>query len=89
MRRVYAVPIQPGPFGRGKEYEVQLDTGSVDLWLASTDCHSAARSDVPASNLSKSDTTRDTGQGFQINYFVGERQVLSSGIQSKWEDMPC
>jgi hypothetical protein len=69
---VYTIPIGVGPYDQRSQYDVQLDTGSADLWLASTDCHSDACKDVPSSNLfSPTDSTKETGQTLSINYAVG------------------
>lgn len=69
---VYTLPIQVGTYGHKQDYQVQLDTGSADLWLASTDCHTSSCSGVSSSNLfSDTSSTKDTDEFFQIAYLTG------------------
>lgn len=63
----YTVPIT---VGNGQTLSVQVDTGSSDLWLASTSCSSSACSSTNG-RLYNPGQALPTGQTFNINYLIG------------------
>ncbi|KAM5541289.1 hypothetical protein V8D89_005218 [Ganoderma adspersum] len=65
----YVAPIF---LGQGlSKHLVQVDTGSSDLWLASTACSSSACSSVGGARYDSS-ASQPTGQNIQITYAEGE-----------------
>ncbi|KAI0630025.1 aspartic peptidase domain-containing protein [Trametes polyzona] len=69
LRRVYVVPISIGP--SHTQYYLQVDTGSSDLWVASTSCSSSACNSVGASKYDPSQSL-PTGQYVTVTYAEGE-----------------
>jgi len=58
-------------------YDVILDTGSADLWLADADCSSCGQ--VPTFNPASSSTFKNTSEPFSIQYGSGAAEgVLGS-----------
>ncbi|KAG8935785.1 hypothetical protein FRC02_006335 [Tulasnella sp. 418] len=66
---VYAVPIRVGP--GNQEFVMQVDTGSSDIWIASTNCRS--RPSCESFNGPKYDSTtaRFTNATFDVSYHRG------------------
>ncbi|KAF8329360.1 aspartic peptidase domain-containing protein [Cantharellus anzutake] len=54
-----------------KSYDVILDTGSADLWLASTLCNSASCTSVPRFDPTNSSSSKNLSQPFSIVYGSG------------------
>ncbi|EJD53814.1 acid protease [Auricularia subglabra TFB-10046 SS5] len=65
----YTVTATVGP--NGAQYAVLVDTGSSDLWLASTSCSSHPCSSA-RSRLYDAHTSRATNHSVQVKYLVGE-----------------
>ncbi|KAI9059833.1 acid protease [Trametes sanguinea] len=66
---VYVVPLQIG--SSGKQYLLQVDTGSSDLWLASTSCSTSACNNVGGNKYDPSQSY-PTGQTTSVSYAEGE-----------------
>lgn len=64
----YTLPLLVG--SSKQNLSVQVDTGSADLWLASTDCASCSNS-CPLYDTSQSSSVIKTGALFDIDYLVG------------------
>jgi hypothetical protein len=62
------VPVQIGT--SAQTYQLQVDTGSADLWVASRDCSSSACSGAKGHQYDAADAT-PTGQTFNITYLAG------------------
>ncbi|CDZ97525.1 Aspartyl protease [Phaffia rhodozyma] len=63
----YTLPVSIG----GTSYMVQVDTGSSDLWLASSSCTSSSCQNVHLYNPSSSSTSMDADTDFSIDYVSG------------------
>ncbi|KAI0369483.1 acid protease [Pilatotrama ljubarskyi] len=66
---VYVAPIYVGP--NHNKYLLQVDTGSSDLWIASTACSSSACNDVGGNRYDPSQAL-PTGQSLEIDYAEGQ-----------------
>ncbi|OSC98151.1 acid protease [Trametes coccinea BRFM310] len=66
---VYVVPLQIG--SSGQQYLLQVDTGSSDLWLASTACSTSACNNVGGSKYDPSQSL-PTGQSTSVDYAQGQ-----------------
>jgi saccharopepsin len=55
----------------GQTFNVQVDTGSSDLWIPGSDCTSTACTNHNMFDGSKSSTFHSTGQNFSIQYGSG------------------
>ncbi|KAK0205145.1 acid protease [Desarmillaria ectypa] len=64
----YTVPLLVG--SSKQNLSIQVDTGSADLWLASTDCASCSNS-CPLYDSSQSTSVIKTGALFDIDYLIG------------------
>jgi len=65
----YTVPIQ---VGTGEQnMSLQVDTGSSDLWIASTSCSSDACSSTKGRLYDASRSSTATGSNFNISYLQG------------------
>ncbi|KAK0469376.1 acid protease [Desarmillaria tabescens] len=64
----YTLPLLVG--SSKQNLSVQVDTGSADLWLASTDCASCSNS-CPLYDSSQSTSVIKTGALFDIDYLIG------------------
>ncbi|KAH7923000.1 acid protease [Leucogyrophana mollusca] len=62
----YFAPVKLGT--PGKSYDVILDTGSADLWVAGQACTSAACAQLTKFNPKESDSFRDLKLPFQVSY---------------------
>ncbi|KAG1871567.1 aspartic peptidase domain-containing protein, partial [Suillus subluteus] len=58
-----------------QNFNLVLDTGSSDLWVATTSCTSCG-SDIPEFNPSKSSTYKATSSQLEINYGSGSAQGI-------------
>ncbi|KXN81933.1 Pepsin A [Leucoagaricus sp. SymC.cos] len=65
----YTVPVSIG-YGDQK-FSLEVDTGSSDLWVASTSCSSSACGHTGGSNYDPSTSGKETGLYFSINYLSG------------------
>ncbi|EIW52253.1 acid protease [Trametes versicolor FP-101664 SS1] len=66
---VYVAPVLVGP--NHNQYLLQVDTGSSDLWLASTSCSTSACNGVGGGKYDSSQSL-PTGQTATVNYAEGE-----------------
>ncbi|KAI0350130.1 acid protease [Trametes cingulata] len=66
---VYVAPIYVGP--NHNQYLLQVDTGSSDLWIASTACSTSACNDVGGNRYDPSQAL-PTGQTLGIEYAEGQ-----------------
>ncbi|KAI0049389.1 acid protease [Auriscalpium vulgare] len=66
---VYTVPVQVGK--QGQNLSLQVDTGSSDLWIASTSCSSSACSGAKG-NLYDPTSASPTNVPFSITYLAGQ-----------------
>ncbi|KAF5350203.1 hypothetical protein D9758_007841 [Tetrapyrgos nigripes] len=68
----YSVPIQIG--SSGQSISLQIDTGSSDMWVASSSCSSGPCGNVPSNKRFDPSSSSDNvpnGQPFSINYLRG------------------
>ncbi|KAJ7090259.1 aspartic peptidase domain-containing protein [Mycena belliarum] len=56
----------------GQVFRLVFDTGSSDLWIASTDCHDQDCLAVPRYSPGISATSTETGLLFELDYLVGK-----------------
>ncbi|KAI5124396.1 hypothetical protein M0805_008281 [Coniferiporia weirii] len=66
---IYTVPVTVGE--SGQSLQIQVDTGSADLWLASNSCGSQACTNNKAKLYNPSSST-NSQKDFQISYLSGE-----------------
>ncbi|KAH9890389.1 aspartic peptidase domain-containing protein [Cubamyces lactineus] len=66
---VYVVPLAIGT--TGNSFHLQVDTGSSDLWVASTSCSTSACNNVGGNKYNPS-TASPTGQSATVDYAEGE-----------------
>ncbi|KAJ8473849.1 hypothetical protein ONZ51_g7611 [Trametes cubensis] len=66
---VYVLPLNIG--SSGNSFRLQVDTGSSDLWVASTSCSTSACNNVGGSRYNPS-TSSPTGQTATVHYAEGE-----------------
>ncbi|EGO23361.1 hypothetical protein SERLADRAFT_356395 [Serpula lacrymans var. lacrymans S7.9] len=64
----YTVPVLVG--SSQQNLSLQVDTGSSDLWIASTSCSTSPCSDTKG-RLYNPKSSNPTGQSFKINYLLG------------------
>ncbi|KAI0262399.1 aspartic peptidase domain-containing protein [Gloeopeniophorella convolvens] len=70
LLRVYTVAVQVGT--NNQNFSLQVDTGSSDLWIASTSCSSSACSGSKGRQYDPSASGVNSGIQFNINYLAGE-----------------
>lgn len=66
----YSAPIQVGT--PSQTFEVFVDTGSADLWIASNQCTSATCEGITTLDTATSSSFKDLNQPFNITYGSGE-----------------
>ncbi|KAF5311220.1 hypothetical protein D9611_013048 [Ephemerocybe angulata] len=84
--RNYVLPVTVGRNDKPQTFLLQVDTGSSDLWIASTDCTSSECSDITSSSSSTNSVASSskamydpgssgadsTGADFTISYLQGD-----------------
>ncbi|KZS89195.1 acid protease [Sistotremastrum niveocremeum HHB9708] len=69
---IYTIPLLVGPTDAPTTFPVQLDTGSADLWFASSACSTSSCSSLPSNDLfNPTSTSVATDKPFNISYAAG------------------
>lgn len=65
---LYTLPVKVG--AKNQEFSLQIDTGSSDLWIASTSCYTSSCSSAKG-HLYNPNAAIPTNRTFEISYFSG------------------